>query len=75
MDNENSVYFDKFELDLSDETIIITPFHIKKNFTYKNKFLGEKLKSSSFFQQFFFFKLLPEISDFINSDHSIGKIT
>ena len=37
----------------------------------KNAFLDEK--NSGFFSRLFF-KILPELSDFINSDDCIGKI-
>ena len=44
----------------------------KKNVFHKNQFLGDELKIYVFLQ-FFFFKLLPKFSDFINFDDCIWK--
>ena len=49
-----------------------TLFQIKKYFfIYKNQFLGEKLEILGFF----FFKILPNFSDFVNYNDCIGKST
>ena len=46
----------------------------QKKIIHKNQLLGEKWKYLGFFCSFFF-KLVLKISNFINSDDRIGKIT
>ena len=53
-----------------------TPFKIQNIFFYiRNEFLGEKLKNCRVFFCSFFSKYLQKISDFVNSDDCIGKVT
>ena len=48
---------------------------IEKKFnSYKNQFLGEKLKKLVSFFFVVFFKILLKFSDFVISDNCIGKI-
>ena len=42
-------------------------------FFYKNKYLGEKINFLGFLS--FFFEFLPKISNFVNTDNCIGKIS
>ena len=64
------------EISSSDISEYILFTNKKYFFIHKNQFLVEKIKNVSFSSAvFFFFKLLPKLIDFINSEDCIGKIT